>query len=95
MHPADILPLLLFLLSGLPIALALAGLLIDERAGFSAAGSGAIEPAVRLAAPPAAERRLSGARASVTVAAGRRRVSSAPGTGCFPHVAQGNLATAI
>jgi hypothetical protein len=94
MNPTNILPFLLFLLSGLPIALALAGLLIDECATLAAADAGATEPAVRRTAPPAAEPRLSPARASATVAASRTRVSSAAGTRYFPQAAQPNLATA-
>jgi hypothetical protein len=94
MNPANILLLLLFLLSGLPIVLALAGLLIDERATPATPGYGATEPAVRRAAPAAAEPRLSGARASATVAASRHRVSSPAGSGYFPNAAQGNLAIA-
>jgi hypothetical protein len=93
MNATNILPLLLFLLSGVPIALALAGLLIDERATRAAAGAGATERTFSRTMQPAAEPRLSGARASVTVAAIRSRVSSATGTRDFPQAAQAILAT--
>ena len=94
MIPSNILPLLLFLFSALPIALALAGLFIDERAAMPSAGAGANDPARRPAASGAGKPRLSPGRASVTVAAGRQRAAKATGTRYFPQAAQRNLAIA-
>ena len=94
MNPDNILPFLLFLLSALPTAVALAGLLIDERATLAAADAAAIEPAVCLTMQPDAEPRLSLARASATVVARGRSVSSTTGTRYAPRSPQGNLAIA-
>jgi hypothetical protein len=94
MNPDNILPFLLFLLSALPTAVALAGLLIDERATLAAADAAAIEPAVRPTMQPDAEPRLSPPHASATVTDRRRRVSRETATVGLPHSAQCNIAIA-
>jgi hypothetical protein len=91
MNPDIFLPLLLFLLSGLPCAFVLAGLLIDERTALTTAAVAASGAAIRRASPLAGQAQFSPVRTSATVAAIRSRVSRET---CFPHSAQCNIAIA-
>ena len=94
MNPNNMLPLLLLLVSALPIALALAGLLLDERAPLRYVGHGPAAKPVCEPTPAPRFSRLSVPGASATVAGSRRREVRAKAIPYFPQAAQGSLAIA-